>query len=183
MSESSHFNNIAMAVLSAALFAIGGKTLINEMSHNDSHAKPGFVLAVAKSAGGGTAAPAAGFSFAKVAELLPKANADAGEDGFKKCAACHTNTKGGENKVGPNLWNVIGRPVGQAAGFAYSDSVKGKGGNWTWENLATYLHDPRAAIPGNKMAFAGISDDNDLADMLAYLRKLGDKPADLPAAK
>jgi len=183
MSETSNFNNIAMAVLSAALFAIGGKVLINEMSHEDSHAKPGFVLAVAKSDGAGGTAPAAAFSFAKIAELLPKANAEAGEDGFKKCAACHTNTKGGENKVGPNLWNIIGRPVGQAPGFAYSDSVKTKGGNWTWESLANYLHDPRGAIPGNKMAFAGIGDDADLSDMLAYLRKVGDKPADLPAAK
>ena len=179
MSESSQFNNVAMAVLSAALFALGGKTLINELSREHGHEKPGYVLAVAK-ATNGAAPAAAGFSFAKIAELLPKASADAGEDTFKKCAACHTNTKGGENKVGPNLWNVVGRPVGQAAGFAYSDAVKGKGGNWTWETLATYLHDPRGAIPGNKMAFAGLTDDNDLADILAYLRKLGDKPADLP---
>ncbi len=181
MSGSSQINTIAMGVLSAALFAFGGKTLIEVMSKEQHAAKPGYVLPVAKApAGGGTAAPA-GFSFAKVADLLPKASAEAGEDGFKKCAACHTNAKGGENKVGPNLWNIIGRPIGQVAGFAYSDAIKAKGGNWTWEALAAYLNDPRGNIPGNKMAFAGLTDPTDLAEMLAYLRKLGDKPADLPS--
>ena len=181
MSGSIQFNTIAMGVLSAALFAFGGKTLVEIMAKDHGHAKPGYVLPVAKAvAGGGTAAPA-GFSFAKIAELLPKANADAGEDTFKKCAACHTNAKGGENKVGPNLWNIVGRPVGQVAGFAYSDAVKGKGGNWTWENLAGYLNDPRGYMPGNKMAFAGLPDPADLSEMLAYLRKLGDTPVDFPA--
>jgi cytochrome c len=182
MSGSSQFNTIAMGVLSAALFAFGGKTLIETMSKDHGHAKPGYVLPAPKATPGGAATAAAGgYSFAKISELLPKANADAGEDGFKKCAACHTNTKGGENKVGPNLWNIIGRPIGQTAGFAYSDAMKAKGGNWTWETLAAYLNDPRGNIPNNKMAFAGLPDPADLSEMLAYLRKLGDKPADFPS--
>ena len=182
MSNSDHFNNVAMGVLSAALVAFGGKTFVSEWSHRHPPEKVGYILPLSK-AGAGPAPAAAAFSFAKIAEMLPTAKAEAGEDGFKKCAACHTNTKGGENKVGPNLWNIVGRPVGQSAGFAYSDAVKGKGGAWTWESLATYLHDPRGAIPGNKMAFAGLGDDADLADMLAYLRKLGDTPAELPVKK
>jgi cytochrome c len=181
MSGSSQLNTIAMGVLSAALFAFGGKTLIEVMSKEHHAAKPGYVLPVAKVAAIGGAAAPAGFSFAKIAELLPKVSADAGEEGFKKCAACHTNTKGGDNKVGPNLWNVVGRPVGQSAGFAYSEAVKAKGGNWSWETLAAYLNDPRGNIPGNKMAFAGLTDPTDLAEMLAYLRKLGDKPVDFPS--
>jgi cytochrome c len=181
MSGSIQANTIAMGVLSAALFAFGGKTLVEIWGQDHGHAKPGYVLPMAKVAAVGGAAAPAGYSFAKIAELLPKANAEAGEDTFKKCSACHTNAKGGENKVGPNLWNLIGRPVGQVAGFGYSDAMKAKGGNWTWENLAAYLNDPRSNIPGNKMAFAGLTDPADLSEMLAYLRKLGDTPVDFPA--
>ncbi len=183
MSTSDTFNNVAMAVLSAALFAFGGKTLLDITSREHPLEKPGYVLPMAKAEGGAGASAAAGgaaFSFAKVAELLPKANPDAGSDTFKKCAACHTDAKGAPNKVGPNLWGVIERPIGQAAGFAYSDAVKGKGGNWTWEELAKYLNNPRETIPGNKMAFAGVTDDADLADLLVYLRKQADSPAALP---
>ena len=169
-----------MGVLSAALFAIGGKTFIDILARDHGHVeKPGYVLPIAKE-GAGSAAEAK-FDFAKVASLLASANADAGGETFKKCTACHTNTKGGENKVGPNLWNVIGRPVAKTSGFVYSDAMKAKGGNWSWDTLGTYLHDPREAVPGNKMAFAGVGDDADLADLLVYLRKLADTPAELPA--
>lgn len=184
MSTSDTFNNVAMAVLSAALFAFGGKTLLDIASREHAVEKPAYALPMAKGEGGAAGAAAAGgaaFSFAKIAELLPKANADAGADTFKKCAACHTDAKGAANKVGPNLWGVIDRPIGKHEGFTYSDAIKNKGGNWTWEALATYLHDPRETIPGNKMAFAGVTDDADLADLLAYLRKQADSPAALPA--
>ena len=173
------FNKIAGAVLSALLLVFGLKTFAEIGFAEKIPAKPGYVLPVTVAAAGGSGAPAA-FSFDAVKGLLAKASADAGEDGFKKCAACHTPVKGGENKVGPNLWNVIGRKLGTHGGFAYSDALKGKGGDWTWESLATYLNNPRGAIPGNKMAFAGIQDNQDLADMLVYLRKLGDSPAAMP---
>ena len=183
MSNSDTFNSVAMAVLSAALFAFGGKTMLDIASREHAPEKPGYALPVSKGEGGTATASTEAFSFAKVAELLPKANAEAGADTFKKCAACHTDASGAPNKVGPNLWSVIGRPVAQSAGFAYSDAMKAKGGNWSWDTLAAYLHDPRGAVPGNKMAFAGIADDTDLADLLVYLRKQSDKPADLPGPK
>ena len=180
MSNSDKLNNVAMAALSAALFAFGGKTLIDIAASGHAPDKPGYVLPVSKGGGGAATAAAGGFNFAKIAELLPKANADAGADTFKKCAACHTDAKDAPNKVGPNLWGVVGRPIGQSAGFAYSDAVKTKGGNWSWETLAGYLHDPRGFIPGNKMAFAGVTDEADLADLLTYLNKQADKPTALP---
>ena len=181
MSNSDRLNSVAMAALSAALFAFGGKTMLDIVSRGHAPEKPGYALPISKGEGGSATAAATGFNFTKIAELLPKANADAGADTFKKCAACHTDAKGAPNKVGPNLWGVIGRPVGQSAGFAYSDAVKAKGGNWTWDALAAYVYNPRDNIPGNKMAFAGVTDEADLADLLVYLRKQADAPAALPA--
>ncbi len=88
---------------------------------------------------------------------------------FKKCTACHTIDKGGANKIGPNLNGVVGRAKGSVAGFGYSDDIKGKGGNWSEADLATFIHDPKAYAPKTKMVFAGVKDPADLANLIAYL--------------
>jgi cytochrome c len=174
-------NKIAGAVLAALLFAFATKTLTEIALRPHKPAKPGYELPVtAPVAAGGGAEAAAAFNFAKIKELLPKAKPEAGQDVFRKCAACHTGEKGAPNKVGPNLYGIIGRKIAQAPGFQYSEAMKNKGGDWSWENLATYIHDPKTTVPGNKMAFAGVKDDSDLADLLTYLRTLSDNPPPLP---
>jgi cytochrome c len=172
-------NKTAGAVLSALLAIFASKTILDIAYKEHKPEKPGWALPITKIAPA-SKEPAAPFDAAKVVELLPKANPDSGQDSFKKCLSCHTPQKGGPNGTGPNLWGVVGRKPGSHAGFPYSDAMKGKGGEWTWETLANYLHDPKGAIPGNKMAFPGVKDNAELADVLVYLRKLADTPAPLP---
>jgi len=117
-----------------------------------------------------------------IAFYLATANPTKGEAGFKKCQTCHNNAKGGPNAIGPNLWGVVGRPIGKHAGFEYSSQVAGHGGNWDWESISQWIKNPKTYIPGDKMAFAGLGNPQDRADLLAYLNTQSDTPVPLPAA-
>jgi len=110
------------------------------------------------------------------------ADAAAGQTVFKKCAACHTVDKGGANRVGPNLWGVVGAGLGQVAGYAYSKALKAKGGTWDYESLNAWLASPKTFMPGTKMTFAGVKKVEERANLIAYLRGLADTPLPLPEA-
>lgn len=137
-------------------------------------------------AGTETEAPAAAVAAtvekpaADIATLLASADADAGTKVAKKCTACHSLDQGGANKVGPNLWNIVQRPVAGADGFKYSAALAGMGGNWSYEALSGFLNKPKEFAPGTRMSFAGIGKDSDRANLIAYLRTLSDNPAPLP---
>ncbi len=132
--------------------------------------------------GTGPAIPAAPVD---LGTLLASADASRGAGTAKVCGSCHTFDQGGANRVGPNLWAVVGRRVAGHGGFAYSPALAGHGGAWTYEELDRYLASPSKAIPGNKMAFSGIRNPRDRANLLAYLGTLGSasvpKPAPSPA--
>ncbi len=112
--------------------------------------------------------------------LLPKANAENGKAIFKKCQACHVAEKGKTPTVGPNLWDVVNRPRASYPGFTYSEAMKAKGGNWSFDELANFLHSPKTYIPGTKMVFNGLPSESDEADVIAYLATLADTPVPLP---
>lgn len=95
-----------------------------------------------------------------------------GEQIFKRCTACHTVDKGGRNGVGPNLHGVVGRAVGSLAGFSYSGAMKAQGGVWDDATLDAYLEAPAQALPGGRMAFAGIKDDAERKATILYLETL-----------
>lgn len=92
-----------------------------------------------------------------------------GEQVFKRCVACHTIDKGGANGIGPNLHGVVGRAVASHPDFSYSGAMKAKGGVWDDAALDTYLKQPMMAVPGTRMAFAGIPDDADRKALILYL--------------
>lgn len=95
---------------------------------------------------------------------------EAGQKVFAQCRSCHTIEAGGANLVGPNLHDIVGRPAGQVAGFAYTDANKNSGITWTEDQLFTYLENPAAKIPGTRMAFAGIRNPQQRADLIAFLK-------------
>ena len=125
-------------------------------------------------------AAAAGGIGAEVVALLSKASADNGKAIFSKCKSCHVYEKGKTPTVGPNLWGVVNRPKGSYEGFKYSEGMAAKGGNWTFEDLGNFIHNPKGYVNGTKMVFNGIEAAADEADVIAYLATLADTPVALP---
>jgi cytochrome c len=121
-----------------------------------------------------TQAPAAAAApLEPITPLLASANVQNGETLAKRlCASCHSFNQGGRSGVGPNIYGIIGSPHGHAEGFSYSASLKGKGGPWTYEDMNAWLHKPNTYAPGTRMAFAGISNTQQRADVIAYLKSI-----------
>ncbi|UCH73694.1 MAG: cytochrome c family protein [Rhodospirillales bacterium] len=111
---------------------------------------------------------------------LAAADATAGQKVARKCSACHSFDKGSGHKIGPNLWDVVGRQIGGVDNYKFSGALSGHGGNWGYEELDSFLREPKAFAAGTRMAFAGIKSDADRADLIVYLRSLSDTPNPLP---
>lgn len=177
------FNKIFGWALAAILVIVGGRTymeIANE-GHGGGHAeKTAYVIEVEDDS---AAKPADEkkevVTVVDIKTLLASANVDRGAKQAKKCKACHSFDKGGKNKVGPALYDIVNRKKASASGFSYSSSMKEKGGVWNYEDLAAFLKSPKKFVPGTAMAFGGIRDSTKAADLIAFLRGNSDKPASL----
>ncbi len=173
-------NKIIGAILGTGLLVFALKIVDDGLFHEEKPEKAGFAIAVT-TAPTGDAKPAADAPVVPLGVLLAKADKDKGMATAKACLACHSVDKGGANKVGPHLWDVVGRPMGTAEGFTYSEGFKAMGGkNWGYDELNTWLTAPKEYIHGTKMAYAGISKAEDRANVLAYLASLSDSPKPFP---
>jgi cytochrome c len=182
--DSFEFNKLIGGLLGAVFIVFSISIASDAIFASPSPEKPGFIIEAAEEepAEGGPAAPAE----EPIAVLLASANPEAGAAVFKKCTACHTAESGGANKVGPNLWNIVNRPLASHEGFAYSAPMKefAQGGSvvWDYEHLSNFLASPKGYIKGTAMGFAGVKKPDERANLIAYLRTLSDSPAPLPEA-
>jgi len=179
--NSFELNKILGAVLATCLILLALNIGASALFAPEAPAKPGYHIAVQEKGKSGPAAPAEPEK--PIAVLLASASVEKGAAAAKQCASCHTFEKGGPNRVGPNLYDIVGHERGTGrGGFNFSAAMKAKGGEWTYDELNEFLKNPRAAIPGTNMTFAGISRDSVRADVIAYLRSLSESPKPLPAA-
>jgi cytochrome c len=173
------FNKTALTALGSILFAMLLVAFSNLVFAPQRPAVPGYALPTSAAPSEAPAAAAAPKE-EPLPALLAKADAKKGAQDAKVCTTCHNFEKGGGPKVGPDLWDVVGRPVASVPGFAYSDSVKALSGDWTYEKLNDWIKDPKAIASGTKMAFPGEKEAQKRADILAYLQTLSDKPVPFP---
>lgn len=170
-------NKIAAGILVPLLFAVALNVGSSIIYTPHKPAIPGYDLPQPEpvAEGGGEQAQAE-----PLPVRLASADATKGQGAAKKCLACHVFEKGGPNKIGPNLFGVVGHQKGAHEGFAYSAAMKGKGGTWTYDDLDHFLTNPKGYVPGTIMAFAGVSSPKERADILAYLKGLSDSPVPFP---
>ena len=177
--NSFEINKILGAILFTCLGLVALNITAGALFAPEIAAKPGYEIAVKPAPSEtGKAAPAE----VPIEKALASADIKRGEATVKVCQTCHNLTKGAGPKIGPDLWDVVGRPKGSVAGFAYSDAIKSKGGEWTVGDLSGFLTNPRGFVPGTKMTFAGLPREEQRADVIAYLNTLSDHPKPLPTA-
>jgi cytochrome c len=180
--DSFEWNKIAGAVLGTLIFVLVIKFGTEAIFEVPKPAKPGYVVE------GVTEQPTASATSAPAEEtppdwgtVLPTADAAAGQKISARCEQCHDLSKGGPNKIGPNLWGVLGRPRATHAGFSYSGGMMATHDNWNFDSIFKFLKSPATMVPGTKMSFAGLRSAQDRINLIAWLRTQSDSPLPIPA--
>ena len=179
--------NMGVGALLGTVFVLMSVSILSEgIFKSESPEKPGYAIAAAEGEAAAGGAGEAAKADTPVGVVLAKADAAKGAAIFKKCEACHSGEKGGPNKVGPDLWGIVDRPVAGHEGFSYSAGMKefAKGGSekWTYDHLYHFLKKPKDYVKGTAMGFAGLPKEEERADLLAYLQTLADTKVPFPPA-
>ena len=179
--DSFELNKIIAAILMVALLVIGLGKIADGVFYVEKPKKPGYAVEV-QQATATDSKTSQGVVEAKVdiSAIMSLGDVESGEKVFKKCAACHSIKSGGKNKIGPALYNVVGRKVGGVADYKYSKALATYERDWTFEELNGFLKKPASYIKGTKMSYAGLRKEKDRASVIKFLNKNGDNPYPLP---
>ena len=178
--DSFEINKIVAAVLMVALLVIGLGKVSDLVFHVEKPKTPGYAVDVEQAVSNATSKVEVAEEKVDIVAIMAMGDIASGEKIFKKCAACHSIVKDGKNKIGPALYNVVGRKVGAVSDYKYSKALIGYEKNWTFEELNGYLLKPATWIKGTKMAFAGLRKEKDRASVIKYLNQNSDNPLPLP---
>ena len=179
--DSFEINKIIGAILLIALLTIGIGKISNMVFFVEKPINPGYKVEVLeKKDVKKITSENSEIEEIDISSLLAMGDLNHGEKVFKKCSACHSINKGGKNKIGPALYNVIGRKIASIDDYSYSKAMASYNKNWTFEEMNGYLKKPQTYIKGTKMAFAGLRKEKDRASVILYLNKNSDSPLPLP---
>jgi cytochrome c len=180
--DSFEWNKIAGAVLATLMFVLVVSFATEAIFEPAKPAKPGYVVeGVQEEASAATSAAPAEEALPDFGTVLPTADAAAGQKVSQRCEQCHDLSKGGPNKIGPNLWGVLGRARGTHPGFSYSGAMTASHDAWSFDNFFKFIKSPAAYVPGTKMSFAGLRSAQDRINLIAWLRTQSDSPLPIPA--
>jgi cytochrome c len=178
--DSFELNKIIAAILMVVLLVIGIGKISDVIFYVEKPKTPGYVVEVEQVASTSTSTENATVEKIDILALMATGDIVAGEKIFKKCASCHSIAKGGKNKIGPALYNVVGKKVGEVTDYKYSKALATYDKVWNFEELNGFLTKPAKYIKGTKMAYAGLKKEKDRASIIKYLNQNSDSPVPLP---
>ena len=171
-------NKIIVSIVLAVILVLGIDKIADVIFYTEKPEKSAYqVEGIATVASTGTAETSK--ESENIMTLFSSTSASEGAKIFKKCAACHSISQGGKNKIGPALWGVLGRKAGNISDYKYSKAMTAYGKSWSFEEMNSFLIKPKDWIKGTKMSFAGLKSAKDRAAVILYMNDNTDNPLPL----